>query len=445
MLLYDISREPLIQYRMTATAISDRRSYQKTTVTITIVAVTTLLLAISFSRVGYNPYTALSALSFMIFLVSLISLSACFVVLYRQTRDVKGKPDIVHEILHSTNRLDFALSPTPIRLFKNSLHAGDLVRVLSLEEIFSTLDHNGLLDELPFMPEMAEYCGHVYRVERNVDKIHDWKGETGLRRLNHVVSLRNIRCSGSSHGNCQASCQILWKEAWLERIVEHPAKEDMQHDHNVEAKPIKAPNYQFTQNHLVKLKQHSILEPELNTPTQSQRYVCQITNLLKASKPMSRFDIRQDLRPLIFGNISPKGFFLVYLTALFNAMQKLRQGVPYPTMPTTKSSGQTPTTDKDLQPGDKVVVLSKEAIASTLVRNHNRGMWFGRELVRFCNHRYTVADRVSRIIDESTGEMLALKTPCIILKNVTATGEFLRLCPQNEYAFWREIWLDRVG
>jgi hypothetical protein len=40
--------------------------------------------------------------------------------------------------------------------------------------------------------------------------------------------------------------------------------------------------------------------------------------------------------------------------------------------------------------------------------------------------------------------MVVMKTPCVILDNVVATGEFLRLCPQHEYIFWREIWLRPI-
>jgi hypothetical protein len=31
----------------------------------------------------------------------------------------------------------------------------------------------------------------------------------------------------------------------------------------------------------------------------------------------------------------------------------------------------------------------------------------------------------------------------VTLEKVIATGEFLRLCPQHEYIFWRETWLKR--
>ena len=40
-----------------------------------------------------------------------------------------------------------------------SLRAGEMVEVLSQAEVLATLDQNGRLEELPFMPEMFRYCG----------------------------------------------------------------------------------------------------------------------------------------------------------------------------------------------------------------------------------------------------------------------------------------------
>ena len=39
------------------------------------------------------------------------------------------------------------------------LRAGDWVEVRSKEEILRSLDKKGRLEELPFMPQMFEYCG----------------------------------------------------------------------------------------------------------------------------------------------------------------------------------------------------------------------------------------------------------------------------------------------
>ena len=41
------------------------------------------------------------------------------------------------------------------------LSPGDLVRVRSAAEIFRTLDAEGSFDNLPFMPEMVQYCGRT--------------------------------------------------------------------------------------------------------------------------------------------------------------------------------------------------------------------------------------------------------------------------------------------
>ena len=37
-----------------------------------------------------------------------------------------------------------------------------------------------------------------------------------------------------------------------------------------------------------------------------------------------------------------------------------------------------------------------------------------------------------------------MKTPCIILSNVVCMADFHRSCPRKIYAYWREIWLERV-
>ena len=51
------------------------------------------------------------------------------------------------------------------------LVAGELVEVASREEILSTLDQNGKLDSMPFMPEMLAWCGRPFRVERRGDRL----------------------------------------------------------------------------------------------------------------------------------------------------------------------------------------------------------------------------------------------------------------------------------
>jgi hypothetical protein len=173
--------------------------------------------------------------------------------------------------------------------------------------------------------------------------------------------------------------------------------------------------------------------------------MCQITELMRASQTMSKLDIRQDVRPLFNGNLSPSGYSIAMLTLLFNGAQRLHGGVGFPITAPMLTKGPTPTAVLDLQAGEWVEVRSKEEIGLTLYKAHNRGMWFGKETSRFCNQRYRVLRRVERIIHERSGEMILLSTPGVVLEDVCGSGEFLRLCPQNEYVFWREIWLKRVA
>ena len=56
---------------------------------------------------------------------------------------------------------------------RSRLRAGDWVQVRTKEEILATLDANGRLEELPFMPEMLPYCGKRMRVGKRAHKTCD--------------------------------------------------------------------------------------------------------------------------------------------------------------------------------------------------------------------------------------------------------------------------------
>jgi len=393
-----------------------RASYWKTTA-IAFAGAVVCLLALMASAVAPLPglahaliYAAASACA----LVLLLVVAGGLVCLWRDARESDGKEDFLAR----------AAIKDPVRfpmrwLFGTRLRPGDLVAVRSQREVAATLDGNGTLGGMPFMREMEVFYGQVFRVHRRVDHINDMRNKTGLRRIHDVVTLTNVRCSGSDHGGCEAECQILWKDAWLKRV---PAA-------------------------------HAAPRPITDTTTPSakqfagdeQPYFCQMTALWEASQPMSQRDPRLYLRPLLTGNVSLADFFVAVLTRVFEVAQGVRGGAGYPHMPRSVAQGRTPTVDSDLQPGDAVVVRGKHEIAATLVNGRNRGLWFDRDMIRFCGQPAIVHKRVSRLIHEGTGKMVVMKTPCLVLDDVVATGEFLRLCPQHEHIFWREIWLERAG
>ncbi len=102
------------------------------------------------------------------------------------------------------------------------LEPGDYVEVSTADEIKKTLDSYGRHDRLYFMAEQWQYCGGKFRVHKRVNRV--LSEQTGvLRKARNVVLLEGVCCDGSHHGNCDASCFLFWKEAWLKRAPKGPA------------------------------------------------------------------------------------------------------------------------------------------------------------------------------------------------------------------------------
>ena len=97
------------------------------------------------------------------------------------------------------------------------LKVGDLVEVRSAEEIQATLDENGELDGLPFMPEMLAFCGRRLTVHKVAHKPCDNIAERACGD-DDAVHLTESRCDGSAHGGCENACSLYWKEQWLKRV-----------------------------------------------------------------------------------------------------------------------------------------------------------------------------------------------------------------------------------
>ena len=105
-----------------------------------------------------------------------------------------------------------------------AMHANDWVEVRSKQEILETLDKNGRLDGMPFMPQMFEYCGKRFKVHKSAHKACDPVYTMASRGVDDAVHL-NLRCNGQAYGGCQAGCRLFWKEAWLKPVdPEHPTE-----------------------------------------------------------------------------------------------------------------------------------------------------------------------------------------------------------------------------
>lgn len=372
-------------------------------------------------------------------LLLLLALSSLLVE-YRDSRRQRGDTDLFLAANDARSedalRGQSALSPVRLPKLRRWLCAtdfivGDRVRIRSANEIASTLDARGCMDGLPFMPEMAGFCGTVGTVFRCVDKVYDYGGKKDLRRIKDVVLVTGLRCDGGAHDGCQAGCYLLWKTAWLAPAVDAAA----------------AASAQMAQHGTAPVEQKNIsaaCAPMEDARAPERRYVCQYTEIVNASAGMNARDLRQDLRPLVAGNLTLGAFAVALLTRLFNAVQRLRGGTGYPLMQlSSRTSSQS--VNLALQPGEWVRVTSPDRIFDTLnSTGKNLGLWFDRDMLKHCGLRYRVLRRVDKIIDDATRRMIRMKTPCVVLDTTDSSGEFLRFCAQSDPAFWREAWLERV-
>jgi hypothetical protein len=322
------------------------------------------------------------------------------------------------------------------RTTASGLRVGDLVEVRSAAEILATLDERGELENLPFMPEMLRFCGRRLTVHKVAHKLCDTISGTGIHRMENAVHLTDSRCDGSAHGGCQTACSLYWKEAWLERV--EPGS-----PHSPAPVPVGIP----------------LLDANTRKESGSDghpRYACQATELLRAAPTCLPFrDLRQYVTDVKTGNVGPLESAEAFLVVLFNRLQDtsrrllprklwFRDGLPWGFVQ-GKAVGRTPTAHLNLQPGELVRVRSKSEIMETLNEGRlNRGMGFEEEMARYCGHTARVQARVTKCIDEGTGELLTMKNPCIVLEGVTCNGSLNASCPREFVPFWREIWLERV-
>jgi len=321
------------------------------------------------------------------------------------------------------------------------LKVGDLVQVRSPEEIRATLDENGELAGLPFMPEMLAYCGQRMTVHKVAHKSCDNISRTGLRKMADAVHLTGSRCDGSAHGGCENACSLYWKEQWLRRVDPTEPLVEAPRAGERELLPL-----------LVEKAQKEPFDDG------QPRWSCQATEMLRAAperlplKDLGQY--RQDIRS---GNADALAVLRSFLLALFDRYQDLskrflppflrfRDGLHWGFLRGGVLAGRTPTEHLDLVPGELVRIKSREEIMATLDSNLlNRGMGFDVEMSRFCGRTARVKARATRCVDERTGRMLSMKNPCIILEDIVCEGAFKANCPREFVCWWREIWLERVG
>jgi hypothetical protein len=343
-----------------------------------------------------------------------------------------------------------------------NLRVGDWVEVRSKEEILKTLDGNGELDGMPFMPEMLAFCGKRFQVYKRAHKTCDVVFPVRGRWVEEAVHLET-RCDGQGHDGCQAGCLLFWKTAWLKPVRGAPTDDAASIPGN-QSTPLGAASPVPACLETAVWARVRQDDPNGGPPS----YICQATQVPYASTNLEWWDVCQYFEDYQSGNVSLWQIFcggvysLLYSLSeagiklgrpirwLFDTFHPLWRGTPFPQKRGTIPNGEpTPSATLNLQPGELVRVKSHEEILKTLNRsNRNRGLLWDAEEVPYCGGTYRVLRRVDRVINEKIGKMQEMKSPCVILDSVVCQSRFSScrmFCPRSIYPLWHEVWLERVG
>jgi hypothetical protein len=306
---------------------------------------------------------------------------------------------------------------------KGGFRRGQSVTVRSLGEILATLDAEAKLEGMPFMPEMARFCGRTFRVHRRAERA--CIEGIGTRGLRNTVLLEGLRCSGSSHASCQRGCLLFWKEAWLKPAV--AGATDSTGEGPAESLP------------------STVVDAcdALQLPTRKgNRFYCQSTELAAATEDLLPGKLRHYLHDLRIGEMSPRRFAYVLWRAMTDRLWRLLHGRSFYEI--NGEQKKTLTAQLNLQAGELVEIKSAGEIKSTLdLKGRNRGLSFDPEMLLHCGRRYRVAAPLRTIISEENGELVQLSNT-VILEGLACQGICGINCPRANYLFWREIWLKRV-
>lgn len=291
-----------------------------------------------------------------------------------------------------------------------------MVEVRPLNEILATLDGNGTLDKLPFMPEMSALAGRQFRVTSRAFKT--CVDDAEMRSIDNTVFLDEVRCDGKAHGGCDKACLIFWKEEWL--------------------RPAGAKSETLTST-------ASITEADLSKlANRDGKFFCQSSEIVNASKALPFWEPSQYLLDLSYNRISVTRWLRSLGIAVYNKVAHVtgRKSWRFIAGPGTYNGTRS---DLNLQPGDMVRVKSLSEIQQTLDADgkHNH-LLFAPSMTEFCGSVMRVQKRVEKIILEATPRQREIKDT-VLLEGAVCDGVCHRMCPRQSLLFWRECWLEKVN
>jgi len=210
---------------------------------------------------------------------------------------------------------------------------------------------------------------------------------------------------------------IFWREAWLRKVEDLPARRD------------------------VGSNSDSRLRVRLKTRGTLGTYFCQASELLKATRPLSRWErFGKAISEVRAGNCTFAQMARRIGTWFLWRARRVCLG-EY----ACGNQRSTPVASLNLRPGELIEVKSMADIRCTLNRTgHNRGLFFSPDMRLLYGKPQKVARRLEKIIVDGTGEVRSMSNT-VYLEGALCGCDHAAFggCSQSEFVYWREIWLRR--
>ena len=300
--------------------------------------------------------------------------------------------------------------PNQMRRFR----VGDRIQVASAGHILSTLNADGRFEGLPFMPQMVPHCGQEFTVTRWVNNVcYPVQGGADYGNLTNSVLLNIDRCNGSSFGGCQMACPLIWKTQWLRSATNQLATSDPE-----------------AVQQLQELATANAMHAGLAS--------CQATQLHQITHKRKRLDVGQYIDEVNLNRVSMTAMATSFCSGMLGRVTGSTQFV-------VGTRKRTPISDLQLVSGDMVSVKSEADIIQTLdAKGKNRGLWFDPVMLRYSGQKLKVTERITILVDETSGKIRQLKVPSVVLEDLHCDPSARRFCSRLLHLFWREAWLERA-
>ena len=278
------------------------------------------------------------------------------------------------------------------------------------------------------MPEMLKYCGRVLPVTQRADATCAGNGLSGAWRTRSTCG--TIRCDGSFHDGCQAACLMYWKEAWLERAedaVPAPTRAELERRASR-----RSSRRRWSRPRAIKRRRRDSLSLPGDGDPERPPSRCACANRTVPARAAATGSGRRSSRAWSIEAINQWQAFS-RAGCRHGCRSPAAAGIPFVHRKARRRARRRRAASSTCSPAISCGSRASERSSPRSTRTTRTAActsitrWRGTAgETRACRAR------VDRLIEESNGEMIEIKSDCILLEGVVCTADYHLFCTRGD-------------